>query len=105
LVRDLFRDKFNVSTADDGWIYGAQLAEANYCGENGVYDGEQGLIKLVNDAFTEGKVALIVMGCDTEGKWTKAASRVLQQYDDYADELAGKEEVRLTGSVENPTIS
>ena len=105
LVRDLFRDKFNVSTAEDGWIYGAQLAEANYCGENGVYDGEQGLIKLVNDAFTEGKVALIVMGCDTEGKWTKAASRVLQQYDDYADELAGKEEVRLTGSVENPTIS
>ena len=63
------------------------------------------MIKLVNDAFTEGKVALIVMGCDTEGKWTKAASRVLQQYDDYADELAGKEEVRLTGSVENPTIS
>ena len=105
LVRDLFRDKFNVSTADDGWIYGAQLAEKGYCGENGVYNGEQGLIKLVNDAFAEGKVALIVMGCDVKGRWTKAAARVLQQYDDYKDKLSGKEEVRLTGSVENPTIS
>ena len=105
LVRDLFRDKFNVSTAADGWIYGAQLAEKGYCGENGVYNGEQGLIKLVNDAFAEGKVALIVMGCDVKGRWTKAAARVLQQYDDYKDKLSGKEEVRLTGSVENPTIS
>jgi len=112
LVRDLFRDKFNVSTADDGWIYGPQLAEAGYCG-SGTYiadspeSGQQGLIKLVNDAFTEGKVALIVMGCDVEGRWTKAAARVLQLYDkeEYKDKLAGKTEVRVTGSLENPTIS
>ena len=105
LVTEIFQKEYNLTPSEDGYIYGYQLAQVGICGTNGEYDGNQGLIKLVNDAFAEGKVALIVMGCDTEGKWTKAAARVLQQYDDYKEQLAGKTEVKLTGSVENPTIS
>ena len=53
------------------------------------------MVKLIDDAFGTGKAALIVAG--TNAADTRAASAVLQAYDDYAASLKGTE-VKVVGT-------
>ena len=72
-------------------------------GEASTIPEDAAVIKLVNDAFTTGKVALIVAGWEAEN--TQAACSVLQKYDydEYAPKLTGTA-VKVTGTT-NPTLA
>lgn len=52
-----------------------------------------GVIKLVEDAFTTGKSALVIAG--TTKTETRNAAKILMQYDDYATSLAAKKTVKV----------
>ncbi len=58
----------------------------------------KGVIEVVQDAFKEGKVAIVVAGSDRQG--TAIASWILQRYEAYKDELTGKACVVVSGDVE-----
>jgi len=70
------------------------------CGAASTIPENAAMIKLVENAFGGGKVALVVAGWNAEN--TVAACKVLQQYDEYAD-LEGTA-VKVTGTV-TPTVS
>ena len=72
-------------------------------GEASTIPEDAAVIKLVNDAFTTGKVALIVAGWEAEN--TQAACSVLQKYDydEYAPKLTGTA-VKVTGTT-SPTLA
>jgi len=72
-------------------------------GEASTIPENAAVIKLVNDAFTTGKVALIVAGWEAEN--TQAACSVLQKYDydEYAPKLTGTA-VKVTGTT-SPTLA
>jgi hypothetical protein len=83
LVASLAADGKTLSCGD--WLDGTHVGEAR--------------IQLIEDAFTTGKVALIAAGLNAEN--TRAACRVLQQYDEYA--LTGKL-MKVTGTT-SPTVT
>jgi len=70
------------------------------CGEASTVPKDAAMIKLIENAFGGGKVALVVAGWNAEN--TVAACSVLQQYDEYAD-LKGTA-VKVTGTA-TPTLS
>jgi len=70
------------------------------CGAASTIPENAAMIKLVENAFGGGKVALVVAGWNAEN--TVAACKVLQQYDEYAD-LKGTA-VKVTGTV-TPSVS
>ncbi|NOQ55486.1 MAG: hypothetical protein GQ477_01625 [Nanohaloarchaea archaeon] len=64
---------------------------------DGVRDyADSALIQAVDDAFTDGKTALVVAGYGADD--TGNAAYVLQNYAKFADQLAGKAEVAVTGT-------
>ncbi len=64
---------------------------------DGVRDfADTALIQAVDDAFTNGKTALVVAGYSSED--TANAAYVLQNYAKFADQFADKEEVTVTGT-------
>jgi len=75
------------------------LAYPSYGADSTVPEGAA-MIKLVNDAFNGGRVALVVAGWDAEN--TRAACSVLQQFSAYND-LTGTA-VRVSGTT-TPTLS
>lgn len=56
-----------------------------------------GIIDLVEDAFTSGKAALVVAGHSAAD--TRAATGIVQTYDSYADDFAGKMMVTIKNGV------
>ncbi len=63
----------------------------------GVYDYQgQAYIEVIDDAFSTGNAALVVAGFDAAD--TQAACSVLQNYANYADDLADKTKVKVVGS-------
>ena len=61
------------------------------------------MIKVIEGAFKEGKVAVIVAGWEAEN--TRVACSVLQQYESFKDALEGNTAVKITGTtVETATI-
>ncbi|MCD6557838.1 MAG: S-layer protein, partial [Candidatus Aenigmarchaeota archaeon] len=80
LVKDLLNNEWNVTDSQAAWLDHFSSGEA--------------MIKLVEDAFGDGSLALIVAGTDAAD--TVEACHVLQQYDNYADEFADKTEVKVT---------
>ncbi len=64
---------------------------------DGVRDyADSALVQAVDDAFTTGKTALVVAGYGADD--TGNAAYVLQNYAKFADQLAGKAEVTVTGT-------
>jgi len=80
LVKDLLNTEWNVTDSQAAWLDHFSSGEA--------------MIKLVEDAFGDGSLALIVAGTDAAD--TVEACHVLQNYDDYATEFTDKEEVKVT---------
>jgi len=68
------------------------LSYPTYGADSGIPEGK-GLLKLINGAFAEGKVALVVAGWNAEN--TRAACQVLQDYQSYT--LSG-EAMEVTGT-------
>jgi len=63
----------------------------------GVYDYEgQALIQAIDDGFVAGKSVLVVAGFSADD--TQAATNVLQNHGNYADDFAGMEKVKVVGS-------
>ncbi len=85
LVADLFVNKYGVTPAEDGKIYGAQLQEA------GILQPGEALVELFEDAFATGKVALVVAGWSADD--TRYACEVLQNYAQHSDVLTGTKAV------------
>ncbi len=59
-----------------------------------VYEGTA-IIQYIDDAFAQGKAALVVAGYSAED--TRNACYVLQNYKQYADDLKGKTKVKVVG--------
>jgi len=79
LVAVLANENKTLSCSD--WLDGTHTGEAR--------------IQLINDAFTTGKVALVVAGLNAEN--TQAACTVLQRANTYADGTKG--DYQLTGNL------
>ena len=70
---------------------------------SGDYQGEA-IIQLVDNAFIDGKYALLVAGLDA--KDTRRASYALQNYQNHISAMAGKTQVNVKGeSVTSPIVS
>ena len=78
--------------------YGATLRE------QGILDEGQALVRIIDDAFGSGKVALLVAGWEAEN--TRTACSILQQYDTkLTDEAKAASEFKVIGAtVETATI-
>ena len=87
-VNSLVRELADNSKLDEAWDANASAWKLT--------SGEA-IIKLVDDAFAQGKVALVVAGTDAAD--TAAAMHVLQKYDDNADKLSGKSVVKVVNGV------
>jgi hypothetical protein len=71
----------------------SELAQANETMTAGEYTEGQGMIQLVEDAFSEGNDALIVAGFS--GEDTRAAGQYLLNYEQNSDMLAGQDQVSV----------
>jgi len=77
-----------------------ELADADKANDRDWYVAQgagTGVIELVEDAFTSGKAALVVAGHSAAD--TRAATGIVQTYDSYADDFAGKMEVVIKNGV------
>jgi hypothetical protein len=61
------------------------------------------IIDLVSDAFTTGKVALVVAGYGADD--TRAAAKILQDYETYSSQLAAKASVTIKNGVISTTAA
>jgi len=73
---------------------------AGTCGTASTVPANNAMIKVVNNAFTQGLTALVVAGWDADN--TRAACSVLQQFSSYATQLTGTG-VEVDGTT-NPTL-
>lgn len=61
------------------------------------------IVDLVDDAFTTGKVAMVVAGYEADD--TRAAAKILQDYETYASQFAGKNTVTIKNGVISTTTA
>ena len=88
LVKELLSAEWNTTDTYTAWLDHFSSGEA--------------MIKLVEDAFGDGSLALIVAGTDAAD--TVEACHVLQNYDDYATEFADKKEVKVTTEADTVNV-
>ena len=88
LVKELLSAEWNTTDTYTAWLDNYASGEA--------------MIELVEDAFGDGSLALIVAGTDAAD--TVEACHVLQNYDDYATEFADKKEVKVTTEADTVNV-
>ncbi len=88
LVKELLSAEWNTTDTYTAWLDHFSSGEA--------------MIKLVEDAFGDGSLALIVAGTDAAD--TVEACHVLQNYGNYATEFADKEEVKVTTEADTVNV-
>jgi S-layer protein (TIGR01564 family) len=71
----------------------SELVQANKTAPASEYSRDQGLLHIVNDAFSEGHDALIVAG--HSGEDTRMAGRYLTNYRQNMETLQGREKLRI----------
>jgi hypothetical protein len=106
-VTDAMKAAYHIVTVGGPCINKITAAAMNLtypaCGAASTIPENAAMIEVKDDAFTSGKVVVIVAGWEADN--TRLACSVLQNYDAYKSQFGTAKKVKITGTIAAPSIT